>query len=506
MTEEILTMRGIVKRFGSFAALSAVNFSLKAGEVHALFGENGAGKSTLIQIIAGVQVCDEGDYRLLSEPVRHPTPARMQQAGVSAVFQEFSLIPDMTVTENCFLGREISRNGRLAKGEMRRACAAILEKLGFAIDPDAKVRTLRRAHQQMVEIAKALLRQARVIIFDEPTASLADQEAELLFRIIETLKAEGLGIIYISHRMAEIDRLADCVTVLRDGRNICTLERGAFDHQKLVTSMTGRTFESFYPLIQRNTAGEAVAIARLTTANRLVDGVSLSIRRGEVLGIAGLAGCGKSELVRAVFGLETIVDGRIHLDGETIARPSPADMLRRGVCYMPSDRATEGLAMRQSVSHNTTIAALDTAAFSRRTSWLKLKDERRFADGIIDRMQVKTRSAQSQVDGLSGGNKQKILLARGLSRDLDVYLFDEPTVGVDVQAKVEIYNFIKELTEAGKAVVVVSSDMAEVIHISHRLLVMREGRIVSELESGHISEEALLSTFFGRPAMETVSA
>jgi ribose transport system ATP-binding protein len=407
----------------------------------------------------------------------------------------------MTVTENVFLGREISRRGRLAKREMRKACATVLKRLGFPIDPDAKVRTLRRAHQQMVEISKALLREARVIIFDEPTASLADQEAERLFEIIEALKGEGIGIVYISHRMAEIDRLADRVTVLRDGRNICTLANGGFDHDTLVRSMTGRSFERFYPSIARNISSEAVVVADLRTGNGLVNGASLRIMRGEVLGIAGLAGCGKSELIRSIFGLETIATGSISLDGEILMRPTPARMLKKGLCYLPSDRASEGLAMRQSVSHNATMAALDTTAFSTWKTWLKLPAERQFANSVIERLQIKARGPESQVDGLSGGNKQKVLLARGLSRDLDIYLFDEPTVGVDVQAKIEIDNFIKELAEAGKAVVIASSDMAEVIHLSHRLLVMREGMIVAEFESAQIAEEELLSSFFGRPAV-----
>jgi ribose transport system ATP-binding protein len=493
----VIALRGIVKRFGSFVALSDVSFDLRAGEVHVLFGENGAGKSTLIQIIAGVHQADEGEYILLSETVAHTTPARMRQAGVAAVFQEFSLIPEMTVTDNIFLGREIKKGGRLARAEMRASAVSMLKRLGFNLDPDAQVKTLRRAHQQMVEIAKALLLDAKVIIFDEPTASLADQEAAELFSLIEGLKLQGIGIIYISHRMAEIDRLADRVTVLRDGRFVCTLDRAEINHHTLVKSMTGRNFDAFYPVINRQAGKTALSVSGLSTANGLVDEVDIEIRRGEVLGIAGLAGCGKSELIRSLFGLETISQGHVSLDDKPLASMTPAAMLKRGVCYFPSDRATEGLAMRQSLRSNTTIAALDSEAFSVRRTWLRLKPERTFAAMALDRLKVKARGIEPPVESLSGGNKQKVLLARGLSRELDVYLFDEPTVGVDVQAKIEIYNFIKELAEAGKAVVVVSSDMAEVIHISHRLCVMREGRIVAELEGGDVSEEALLSLFFG---------
>ena len=497
--QDILSLRGVGKRFGAFAALTDVNFALRAGEVHVLFGENGAGKSTLIQIMAGVLQADEGDYHLLSRRIEHPTPSKMQHAGVSAVFQEFSLIPDMTVCENMFLGREIVRGGRLAKADMRTACETVLNKLRFPISPDARVRSLRRAHQQMVEIAKALLREARVIIFDEPTASLADQEAMALFELIEALRDQGMGIVYVTHRMAEIDRLADRVTVLRDGRNIRTFQKAEIDHDVLVASMTGRSFESFYPTIEARPSSIALKISDLATEDGLVEGASLVIRRGEVLGIAGLAGCGKSELVRALFGLEKLARGAGELDGALVLRMKPSDMLRRGLCYLPSDRAAEGLTMRQPLASNCSIAALETAGFSIGGALLRLKAERQFADRAIARMQIRCRGPRAAVEGLSGGNKQKVLLARGLSRNFGVYLFDEPTVGVDVQAKVEIYKLIKELVEADKAVVIVSSDMAEVIHLSHRLLSMRDGRIVAEMEGGAISEEALLASFFGRP-------
>lgn len=495
----VLSMRAIVKRFGAFTALSGVDFDLEAGEVHALFGENGAGKSTLIQIMAGVLQADEGEYRLLSRTIENATPARMQRAGISAVFQEFSLIPELTVTENLFLGRELMRRGRLDKTAMRQAADAILGKLGFALDPDARIVTLRRAHKQMVEIAKALLHDAKVMIFDEPTASLADQEAAALFDLIESLRDQGLGIVYITHRMAEIDRLADRVTVLRDGKYVCTLARDEISHPTLVKSMTGRSFETFYPKIERNTSSTALKVRELSAANGLVNAVDLEIRHGEVLGIAGLAGCGKSELIRAIYGLEPILNGTISLDAEAVKNPTPAAMLGRKLCYFPSDRATEGLAMRQSLGWNATIAALDDDAFSKSRLWIRQRAEKLFARRITDRLDIKARGVNAPVEGMSGGNKQKVLLARGLSRELDIYLFDEPTVGVDVQAKVEIYNFIKELTEAGKAVVVCSSDMAEIIHISHRLLVMRNGEIVAEMEGDDISEAALLSAFFDHP-------
>jgi ribose transport system ATP-binding protein len=452
--------------------------------------------------MAGVQSADEGEYRLLSDLMVATNPAKMQKAGVSAVFQEFSLIPELTISENLFLGRELSHAGRLSKSQMREATRPMLARLGFALDPDAKVKTLRRAHQQMVEIAKALMRDAKVLIFDEPTASLADQEAAALFDLIEALKRSGIGIVYITHRMAEIDRLADRITVLRDGCNVCTLERHEADHSVLVKSMTGRSFESFYPAIRQQPGATVLGISGLRTRNRLVDGVDLEIRSGEVLGIAGLAGCGKSELVRSIFGLERIAEGSITFKGDELRRATPSKMLKRGICYFPSDRASEGLAMRQSVRANSTMAALDSPAFSFAKALIRRKREHGFAERVMERLNIKARSIETIADSLSGGNKQKVLLARGLSRDFDVYLFDEPTVGVDVQAKVEIYQFLKDLAESGKAVVVVSSDLPEVIHLAHRLCVMREGKIVASMAAQDISEEALLAAFFGHGDVE----
>jgi ribose transport system ATP-binding protein len=503
--QPLVRLQGLNKSYGSFRALTEMQLDLCPGEVHVLFGENGAGKSTLIQILCGVQRFDGGSYELFGEPVTSLTPAEARRRGISVVFQEFSLIPEMTAEENLFLGHEMIRGGRLAKRAMRARAQALLDRLGFDLRPDARVSTLRRAHQQMVEIAKALLFDCRVLVLDEPTASLTDHEAEQLLTIVEQLRAEGLGIIYVSHRMAEIDRLADRITVLRDGRHIATLPRERASHAELIELMTGRSFESFYPVIRRDAGAVKLRLAGLSLPGSLARDVSFDLRGGEVLGLAGLAGCGKSDVIRALFGLERPTAGEITLGETRLHGHGPRQAIAAGLCYLPSDRSTEGLAMRQPIGANATMAAVDVPRFSRKGLGLRLRAERDFARDVVERLKIRTPGLAASPDQLSGGNKQKVMVARGMSRDFEIYLFDEPTVGVDVQAKLEIYQVIKELTEAGKAVVVASSELAEVLHLSHRLLVMREGEVVGALEGEAMTEDAVLSLFFDKTAAKGAS-
>jgi len=502
--ELLLKLAGISKSFPGVVALDGVDFDLRHGEVHVLFGENGAGKSTLINIIAGTYPADAGSFQYQGQDIARLTPHEARVIGISPVFQEFSLVPDLTVEQNLFLGRELTAGGLLNRAAMRARARSIIRDLGFALDPDRKVRDLSRAHQQMVEIAKAFLTEVRLLILDEPTASLTEAEAAKLFSLIAKLKAAGAGIIYVSHRMREITAIADRITVLRDGRKIRTVAAGEVSETELVELMTGRKIEVLFPQIEFRPRETLLEVEHLTLANRSVNDVSLHARAGEITGIAGLVGCGKSEIIRAVFGLETITAGTIRVGGEAVAHPTPAGLLRRGLCYFPSDRVAEGLALARPVRENASMAALDLPAFSR-AKVLQRRSERRVVQSIVERLRLHPPQIERPVANLSGGNRQKVLLARGLTRDIKVFLFDEPTVGVDVGAKAEVYELMKTLVASGVAIVLVSSELPEVMHLSRRLYVMHRSRIVAELTGKDINEPKVLSYFFGERSPEAAT-
>jgi ribose transport system ATP-binding protein len=476
-------------------ALDQVDFDLRRGEVHVLFGENGAGKSTLINIIAGTYSPDAGSFRYDGNAIRHLTPHAARVMGISPVFQEFSLVPDLTVEENLFLGREVETMGVLKAGPMRKRAAEVVGELGFDLDPKKKVRELSRAHQQMVEIAKALLAEVRLLILDEPTASLTESETSRLFQLIARLKAAGVGIIYVSHRMQEIKQLADRITVLRDGRLIATLDAAGVSETELVELMTGRKIEVLFPVIKHAPGKTLLQVRGLALADRAVDGVDFHARAGEITGIAGLVGCGKSELIRAVYGLESIATGSIEVEGSPYEHPDPASSLEKGICYFPSDRVVEGLALTRPVRENASMAALGLPAFSRMRI-LQRVSERKVVQAIVDRLKLRPPNIERVVANLSGGNRQKVMLARGLTRETRIFLFDEPTVGIDVGAKLEVYELMKQLVEAGAAIVLVSSELPEVLHLSNRVYVMHRARMVAELAGADITEQAVLSCFF----------
>ena len=493
----LINMTGIEKRFPGVLALDQVDFQLRAGEVHVLFGENGAGKSTLINVIAGTFPPDGGSFVFCGDPLINLTPHRARLIGISPVFQEFSLAPDLSIEENLFLGREIGHRGVLNKREMRAKAAAMLDDLGFELKPRSRVADLSRAQQQMTEIAKALLHDTRVLILDEPTASLSEKETERLFEVIERLTSQGVGIIYVSHRLAEIKRIGDRVTVLRDGRKIGTVDAASVSEEQLVEMMTGRTFEALFPSIDHQPGKILLETKGLTTENQRVIDANFVVRAGEVVGVAGLVGCGKSELARAVFGLEQVSKGEIELYGSPVENPSPYQMLSDGLCYFPSDRVAEGLSLSRPIRENMSLAALDLEAFAS-GGVLRLANEREKTREMIAKLQVAPPNGEKRVEFLSGGNRQKVMLARGIARDIRVFLMDEPTVGIDVGAKTEVYNLIKEMTESGAGVVVLSSELPEVIHLSNRVYVMHRGYLVAELSGDEIDEATVLSHFFDR--------
>ncbi|WP_108663556.1 sugar ABC transporter ATP-binding protein [Acuticoccus kandeliae] len=494
----LIEVRGLSKRYPGVLALDNVSLDLKAGEVHVLFGENGAGKSTLISILAGANQPSAGEILFRGEPVRIASVHDARARGISAVFQEFSLVPQMSVAENLFLGSEMTCGGLLAKGALKRAAREIIDRLGFPLKPNAKVEALSRSEQQMVEIAKAFRAELNVLILDEPTASLTDRETDQLFALIARLKADGVGIVYITHRMQEIRRIADRITVLRDGKFIATEPAGVAE-SRLITLMTGREIAELFPTI-RSVPGETrLTIANLTTARHSVVDASLEVKAGEILGLAGLVGSGKSEVMRAAFGLDRIQSGTVRLDGEDVTGLEPGRMMDRGLFYVPPDRRDEGLVMIRPVRENITLAALAEPPLAKGPG-LDRRAEARLAAALAERMELRPMRIERAVDHFSGGNQQKVLLAKCLTRETKVYVFDEPTVGVDVGTRAAIYRFIADLAEAGAAVVLISSDLPEILHLSHRAIVFYRGRIRAEFTGEAITEEALLSHFFEREA------
>lgn len=493
--EPLLQLRGISKRFTGVRALDHVDLDVHAGEFHVLFGENGAGKSTLINVISGTFPPDEGTFRFGGEEIRHLTPQRARAIGISPVFQEFSLVPSLTVEENLFLGREVSAGGVLRAGAMRKRAAALIEELGFDLHPGMRVDDLSRAHQQMAEIAKALLGKVRLLILDEPTASLTERETGRLFELIAKLKSQNVGLIYVSHRMREIRALADRVTVLRDGRHIKTLDAARATDGELVELMTGRKIDVLFPAIPHAPKEVAVDVEGLTLADGSVQDVNFHARGGEITGIAGLVGCGKSELVRAIYGLEPVVAGTVRIDGTPYEAPTARESLRRGIAYFPANRVAEGLALSRPIRENASMTALDLDRFAR-FGVLRQAAERSAIGAIMERLKLRPPNIERPVAALSGGNRQKVMLGRALTRELAVFLFDEPSVGIDVGAKLEVYEFMKRLVEAGAAVIVVSSELPEVLALSNRLYVMHHGRIAAELQGEEKTEQNVLASFF----------
>jgi len=500
----MLAVHGLTKSFRGVRALIDVDLDLRAGEVHALLGENGAGKSTLIHLLVGAYPQSAGAFTVAGQTYRKMTPVLARELGIAAVFQEFSLAPDLSVAENLFLGREICTGWRLDHQRMRREAAMLLTDLAFDLPLAARVADLSRAQKQMVEIAKVLRCTPRVLILDEPTASLTDSEAAKLFDAIARMQADGVAILYVSHRMAELRRLSDRVTVLRGGRKIATVATAEVNDASLIAMMAGRALgRAMGRAVGRalpataSTPGEiALDVRDLATVDGAVKHASLQARRGEVVGLAGLVGCGRSELCRAIFGLHSLAAGEITVVAKQIAQPRPHQMLADGLCYFPADRAAEGLALTRPVRENVTASALRLPAITH-GPWLRLKAERRAVIAPLRALGLQPLAPEARVAAFSGGNQQKTMLARGLLRDFDVYLFDEPTVGIDVAAKADVYALIRRLAQRGACVLVSSSELPELLHLATRIVVMHEGRIVAQLTGDEKTEAGVLAHYFG---------
>jgi ribose transport system ATP-binding protein len=488
-----LQMQGICKRYPGVQALRDAALGVRAGEVHVLLGENGAGKSTLMKILSGAVRLDAGEIRLDGDAVDIPDPIAARRLGISTIYQELSLVPHLTAAENIFLGKAPVRwPGIVDWTSMRRGAKQILESLGVAIDPDAPVRTLRLAQQQMVEIARALTDAARILVMDEPTSALSAREVAQLFETITRLTSGGVAVVYISHRMEEVFRIGQRVTVLRDGCHITTRDIAEVSVPELVRLMADREVSDHYPR-RAHTRGEELLRVEGVRGGGLRE-VSLVLHRGEVLGIAGLVGAGRTRLARAIVGADPIDGGRIVIRGRTIGIDSPAAAARERIGFLPEDRKQHGLVLGLSVERNVAMSHLGALSsfgiMDRRT-------ERREADDAIVRLSIRTPDASQRVLNLSGGNQQKVVLAKWLAAQAEILIFDEPTRGIDVAARHDIYLLINAVVAAGAGVIMISSDLPEVIGMSDRVLVMRGGSIAAEFSAENATDSAVLHAALG---------
>ena len=490
-----LEFHRIAKRFPGVQALDGVSFTVDQGTCHALVGENGAGKSTLGRILAGVHAADEGELRVDGRPFHPTTPMAARQMGIAMVHQELAFCPNMTVAENLCLG-DMPRNalGWVDRGAMRGRASAMLSEVGSDLDPSTVIGTLSTGVEQLVQIAAAVGTGARIIVMDEPTSSLSLGETRELFRLVHGLKARGITVLYVSHRLEEIAELCDSVTVLRDGRHVATEAIAAMPPNRIVQLMTGRELRAQSPAhLSRKVGAERLRVEGLDSPGRFT-GVSLTVSAGEIVGLAGLVGAGRSEVARAIFGLDPAATGRVDVHGKALAMGSIDAALDAGVGLVPEDRKREGLVLTMNCRENTSLAALPRLT---RLGWVRRREERELAGRYADRLRVKVPTLEAVIATLSGGNQQKIALAKWLARECDVLIVDEPTRGIDVGAKAEIYELLDQLACEGKALLVISSELPELLGLCGRILVMRDGRLAGEVVRADFSESAVMQLMVG---------
>lgn len=491
MGEVILTMKDIDKSFVGVHALKNASFELKKGEVHALMGENGAGKSTLMKILTGIYSRDNGTILYEGKPVEFKNPKEAQEAGIVIVHQELNMMNHLTVAQNIFIGRE-KMNGKMIDDRgMEEDAGKLFDMLNIKIDPGETMGRLTVGRQQMCEIAKAISTSARVIVFDEPTAALTESEINELFKIIRDLKAKGLGIIYISHRMEEINQITDRVTVMRDGEYVGTVETLQSSKDDIIRMMVGRTvYED--PKSKSSVKPDAPVVLRVEhlSAGKAVKDISFELYKGEILGFSGLMGAGRTEMARAVFGADKKDGGEIYINGKKVDIKSPEDAVRAGIGYLSEDRKRFGVIVEKTVSENTTMASLEKFC---KGLFIDRKKERETAKEYVTLLKTKTPSVEQQVRNLSGGNQQKVVISKWLTRDCDILIFDEPTRGIDVGAKSEIYTLMNELVKQGKSIIMISSELTEVLRMSDRIVVMCEGRKTGEIKIEEASQENIMT-------------
>lgn len=489
MSGKLLEMSGVNKRFPGVYALKGVDFELESGEVHALLGENGAGKSTLMKILSGIYSIDEGKIFINGQEVQINDVKDAQKYGISIIHQEICLVPYLSIAENIYLGREpVKKTGFIDKKTMYENAQKFLDEFDLGVSARTIVNKLNVAQQQMIEIIKAVSFNSKIIVMDEPTSSLTEKEVDFLFKTIRNLKAQGVGMVYISHRMNELFEITDRITVMRDGACIGTVVTKETTHEKLIAMMVGRELTNYY-VRDFSTTGETVLKVNNLSRKGVLENASFELKKGEILGFAGLVGAGRSELMKCIFGLDPFEQGEILVNGEKKAIKNPNDAIKNGIAYVTENRKEEGLFLIQSVRYNTTIKILDK--FMKFFS-VDSKYENNAANNYIKDLSIKTPSADQEVGNLSGGNQQKVLISRWLATKPRVLILDEPTRGVDVGAKAEIYSIMNRLVKEGVSIIMISSELPEVINMSDRVAVMCKGKIQTILNRGRFSQETIM--------------
>ncbi|MFV0438826.1 MAG: sugar ABC transporter ATP-binding protein [Desulfopila sp.] len=496
MEEHILEMRNIVKTFPGVKAVDNVTFKVRPATVHALVGENGAGKSTLMKILAGEHVADSGEIYFAGRKVEIRTTQDAFDVGISTVYQELNLVPELTIAENMFLGREPQKSWFIDDRYIYQEAEKYLASVRLPYPPQTKLGMLSVAAQQMVEIAKGINRGSKLIVLDEPTSAITDSEVETLFKLVNELKEKGITFIYISHKMDEIFSLCDDVTVMRDGTHVETRSIEGLDKDGLVALMVGRELKDLFPKEEVPIGEEVFRVENLTMKGLFAD-VSFTVKRGEILGVSGLMGAGRTEISRAIFGLDLITGGKMFLDGEPFMPKSPRDAIESGVAYVPEDRKLHGLCLERPILENISLPNLDM--FSRMLGLIDLSLEKQAGEEISKRLKTKAHTLSVNVGTLSGGNQQKVVLSKWLLRDLKVLILDEPTRGIDVGAKSEIYKLMGELALNGVAIIMISSELPEILGMSDRVLVMSEGKLTGELDRMEANQERIMHFATGGP-------